>query len=145
MGVFSYLFGAATGGMFLFDVIRCLYYVVIAMLCMRLLKKNYANILIFVPIIVLLLCVSSLRQYIVIFLNHLVEAINQFEKVSGFSPAYADYMKYLYLEPLGNALFILVHFIPYVAASLITYLDYKKLISVTHQEQEMRKMTIKDL
>ena len=140
--MFDMIFGAFTGAMFFTDVVKCAGYVIVGMIVMRLMKKTYSNILVFVPIIVLLLCAPALISYLKISLNNILEAVRQFDKVGGDS----------YLEPLGNALFILLHCIPVVVSPILTYLDYKKIIKESHhdveklhQNDEIRKMKIQDL
>lgn len=140
------IFGVFTGGLFIYYLVRCLVYTAVAIVVMRLMQKNYSNILVFIPIIVLLIHIPGILNYIEIVLRYILDAVDQFEIVRGFSsPAYRDYMRYLYLEPLGQALLISLHLIPLCAAPIMTYLEYKKLISAFKQDEEIRKMKIQDL
>lgn len=140
------IFGIFTGGLFIYHLIRCFMFVIAAVTVMRLMQKNYSNILVFVPVIVLLLNIPGIMNYVEIVLRYILDAVDQFRIVCGFdSPAYRDYMKYLYLEPLGQAVLISLHLIPLCAAPIITYLEYKKLIKDFKQEEELRKMKIQDL
>lgn len=153
MIIFEYLFGALTGGEFILACIQCFIYVIIGMLLMRLLKKNYSNVIIFIPVIVLLICVYNIHLRMGLFLEHIAEVIVEYKRVSGFSSEpYREYMSYLYLEPLGLAIFRLMHFIPYIGAPILTFLDYKKINQGSEateeknqQNEEIRKMKIQDL
>ena len=140
------IFGVFTGGMFIYYLVRCFVHIGIAIFVMRLMQKNYSNILIFIPIIVLLIHIPGILSYIEIVLRYVLDAVDQFEIVRGFaSPVYRNHMKYLYLEPLGQAVLISLHLIPLCAAPIMTYLEYKKLIKDSKQEEEIRKMKIQDL
>lgn len=138
---------------FLLVLKKSMFYAVIGMLFTRLMKKNYSNVLFVVPIIVLLLCLPLVSQYLFTVLQYLVETVEQYKRVSGFSSdAYAKYMSYLYLEPLGKMFIYMIPMIPSVIAPIVSYIDYRKhkKEEVEHetlkqQEDEIRKMKIQDL
>ncbi len=153
MIIFEYLFGVLTGGELILACIQCFKYVIIGMLLMRLLKKNFPKLLVFIPVIVLIICVYEMRLHIGLFLEHINTVIVEYKRVSGFSSeAYREYMSYLYLEPLGLVIFRMMHFIPYISAPILTFLDYKKINQGSEateeknqQNEEIRKMKIQDL
>lgn len=128
-----------------FEFFRNLIILAVALFIMKLLENKFKKIIVFVPIVCMLLCLPSVIMYGSVMMGYLAEAVNQFNRVSEWTNAYAKHMSYLYTDQLLLALqyfgYLAINLIPSIGSSIYYY----KLNKKNKMNHEIKKMKIKDL